>query len=1339
VDFNSIAGETNSNGFGLMVGSGFSGAYPPGLPTIQLLYNTPSQYTLMMPQQFYGSFGAWAPPPFTNQPFFYQDTKRAYFVTETFASATVTLVDSTLENQIYARTMFNQVPPVRDVATVFPSASRSALRNALVAAGPSSSTALASLADHAVAGSARITAPLTDGGADATPALSQVLFSTFFHPFTCALIKALNQYGLPTLLAPGNQALTNDSGVILGCVLSPHWRSATPNMSPGLLVAQGQLYEATTAPDPNLGPAPYNAGSYLYFNSQTKFYYSQTATPSTPGDAFLGTVEVGGLFLGVFLATGSTTFEQNYQPNSSYIDPATYPRENFDFSPSGSYSIYNWELFFHIPLLIATRLSQNQRFADAQKWFHFIFNPTTSSTDSIPQRYWKFLPFYECSPWDQVQGQIQNLFYPASNGSTAQPNLCGQGIADQIAVWMSSPFDPFAIGRMRSVAFRMKVVMAYLDNLLAWGDNLFRQNTRESINEATQIYILAKDILGPRPIQIPQRGTAADYSYNDLVTLYGVDDFSNALVQMENDFPYLSVSAAQANTGLGAALSMSSVVPYFCFPSNDNLLTYWNAVDDRLYKIRHCMNIQGVVEQLPLFAPPISPALLVAAQAAGVDLSSVLSNTDASTSLYRFRFMAQKALELCAEVRAFGAALLAALEKQDAEELSLLRATQETGLLQSMQNMKQAAVQEAQSNVAALQAGLQLASDRQAYYSNLHNAWSTQEPSSQPTSQESQQLSSLGAADSRQGTASTILQEVAVFSILPQSSVGLAGAGGSPYVNLSWGMEQLTAEANAFAAKNQADAGDDSFQASMSGLQAEWGRRDAQWVFEAAQASDEMAQVQAQIAAANLRVTIAQDDLANLNTQIANAQAVEDYLRSKYTNTQLYSWMVDQTSTVYFQCYQMAYDLAVRAEATFRFERGLASSNYIQFGYWDSLKKGLLAGERLYADLKRMEIDYFETDVREYEITKSVSLVLFDPWALITLKETGQCTVSLPEALFNMDYPSHYFRRLTTVSLSIPSVTGAYTSVNCTLTLVNSKIRVDNVAGSVQDYASAAHFINNYAATQAIATSTAQNDSGLFEVNFRDERYLPFEGAGVISTWQIDMPPDCNAFDFASITDVILNLRYTAREGGERLRDVARKAAVMPARPQQSFSGSTVSFPNQSGLQRLFSFRHEFPTEWYKFLHPADTSTSQSMQIALDNSRFPFTYRGKKIQITQAELVLLFANAQFQADYASGGSNSQLVLSLGPGGGGNSSSIALASNAAFLNGAAYGKVSQVSQPNPPGPGLPASWVLAADQAAVAKLDPRLQTQVTSGGSTYTHLNAAAISDLLLLCQFSAAQ
>ena len=41
--------------------------------------------------------------------------------------------------------------------------------------------------------------------------------------------------------------------------------------------------------------------------------------------------------------------------------------------------------------------------------------------------------------------------------------------------------------------------MTYIDNLIAWGDQLFSQDTIEAINEATQLYVMAADLLGPRP------------------------------------------------------------------------------------------------------------------------------------------------------------------------------------------------------------------------------------------------------------------------------------------------------------------------------------------------------------------------------------------------------------------------------------------------------------------------------------------------------------------------------------------------------------------------------------------------------------------------------------------------------------------------------------------------------------------------------------------------------------------------------------------------------------------------------------------------------------------------
>ena len=68
-----------------------------------------------------------------------------------------------------------------------------------------------------------------------------------------------------------------------------------------------------------------------------------------------------------------------------------HPREDVDFRPNGAYSVYNWELFFHAPLLIADRLRKEQRFEAAQRFFHYLFNLTTSSNDPAPDRYWNVL------------------------------------------------------------------------------------------------------------------------------------------------------------------------------------------------------------------------------------------------------------------------------------------------------------------------------------------------------------------------------------------------------------------------------------------------------------------------------------------------------------------------------------------------------------------------------------------------------------------------------------------------------------------------------------------------------------------------------------------------------------------------------------------------------------------------------------------------------------------------------------------------------------------------------------------------------------------------------------
>lgn len=206
------------------------------------------------------------------------------------------------------------------------------------------------------------------------------------------------------------------------------------------------------------------------------------------------------------------------------------------------------------------------------------------------------------------------------------------------------------------------------------------------------------------------------------------------------------------------------------------------------------------------------------------------------------------------------------------------------------------------------------------------------------------------------------------------------------------------------------------------------------------------------------------------------------------------------------------------------------------------LKKGLLAGERLVRNLKRMEVAYLDQHRRDFELTKHVSVGQLDPLALVQLQQTGSCNVRLPEALFDVDFAGHYQRCLKSVSVSVPCMTGPYTGVNCTLTLLESSIRHANtlLRGKYARQEGDPRFTDSVGAIESIAVSGGQDDAGLLETTLREERFLPFEGAGAVSEWRIELSDSSRQFDYDKISDLILHLRYTARGGGDLLKRQAR-------------------------------------------------------------------------------------------------------------------------------------------------------------------------------------------------------
>jgi hypothetical protein len=203
-------------------------------------------------------------------------------------------------------------------------------------------------------------------------------------------------------------------------------------------------------------------------------------------------------------------------------------------------------------------------------------------------------------------------------------------------------------------------------------------------------------------------------------------------------------------------------------------------------------------------------------------------------------------------------------------------------------------------------------------------------------------------------------------------------------------------------------------------------------------------------------------------------------------------------------------------------------------------------------------------------------------------------------------------RRLKMVSATLPCVTGPYTTVHCKLQLVKNSYRhntdVATGYGRVADETEK-RFIDDRCVLEAIVTSTGQNDAGLFEPNMRDERYLPFEGAGAASTWHLELPADFKTFDYSTISDVILHLRYTAQDGGDALATAARNAV-----------SSLISNVTVHPLTRLFSLRLEFPSEWHRFVS-STASAVNAMAVDLAVTRFPYFVQGRKIAVSSAAVI----------------------------------------------------------------------------------------------------------------------
>jgi Tc toxin complex TcA C-terminal TcB-binding domain/Neuraminidase-like domain len=899
--------------------------------------------------------------------------------------------------------------------------------------------------------------------------------------------------------------------------------------------------------------------------------------------ACMMTAELNKIGLDGLLNAKNNELERQQALNAVQYFPAKYesdytfdatPRKEFDFTLSGAYSIYNWEIFFHTVSLIARQLRQNNKFAEAIRWLQFVFDPTNRESEYGNLRYWKIKPFMK----DVTEGSIQKLMQMLSGTSTDPIEVeKREELKKQIEEWRDHPFDPHKIASMRNRAYMLWTVMEYIETLTDWADSLFRQFTMESVNEAINLYVLASELLGKRPQQI-EKAKSTDISFNDIEN--NLDAFSNTAVAIE------TIMGLDDHMPLnGPGYGLPELV--FCIPENPKLKEIWDKVEDRLFKIRHCMNIDGKKVELALFQPPIDPALLVRAKAMGMDLADVLSDLAAPPPHYRFSFLLQKATDFCNEVKSLGGQLLSAIEKKDSEEIAQIRQVHEQNILKAARNIKKLQIDDAKNNYASLQNSKKLIEIRLNDYSNREFTSSKEEKTISLTKK------AEGFMYAEQGAHLVS----AIAAIFPDAYLGP-----TPLLHVAGG-DKLARVAGAVGTGFGVISSVFRNMASMSSTYAGYDRRQEDWNLQIKTATEELNQMEKQLLGAEIRIAITEKELDNHDLQVEQSKEMYDHLKSKFSNLQLYTWMSGELMKLYRQSYELAYDMAKQAQQAYYKELGVAGESIINFGHWESSKKGLLSGEKLSLQLKQLDASYINNNIREYEITKHISLSLLDPLALLSLKNTSSCVFEIPEVLYDLDFPGHYFRRIKSVSISMPCIAGPFTSVSAKLSLEKHSLKIKAVDTTLKE-------VLGY--TESIVTSGAQNDSGVFELNFRDERYVPFEGTGAISNWRLEFPSATKQFDFNTIADVVMHVKYTARDGGDALKNAANAYI-------KKWVKDITNDVNKTGLHIAINLKHDMPNEWHML------KKDGKVDMKIDKTRLPYMAQG--IGAVEIEKVIFYAKA----------------------------------------------------------------------------------------------------------------
>lgn len=826
-------------------------------------------------------------------------------------------------------------------------------------------------------------------------------------------------------------------------------------------------------------------------------------------------IRLNTLFAKMLTRKANRSLESVFEWETQHTEEPPYPDETdatqLDFN--GANSLYFWELFFHVPHLIASRLQREFDYLGAERWLHKLFNPLVRNAPLYPPpRETDWLPYWTCRPL---------------------------GFQDHPAPELEGLADPDAIARGAPSHYRKAIFMLYLNNLIAWGDMLYRQVTRDTLNEAKLLYVRALSLLGP----LSKGRSISRWQPAPLGDVVGPENHRFAAFESSTDLavPELPWQTTQQSPWL-RLLDIDA----FRLPVNTQLLDLWDRLDLRLHNLRHNLTLDGKPLQLALYEAPANPLDLLRAQQAGSSLSQRRLGSLAIIPPYRFRAMLPRVQNAVETLIGFGERVRLFMESRDRAQQDELQQGHVLELAKFTENIQQELIEQAIKGLEVLQANRASVEARRDYYQGLVDEdVSPLERKAHDNQMAAKSLSYAARHTSAAGQLATLAPNL----------FGMTTGG------MNWGGPMF-ATAEELEAKALFDDSDAQVQLN-SDVQK---RRREEWTFQAEQAELEMEALDRQIEAQRVMVRSASTSLKQSSKALEQSQALYAFLKNRPAGVGLYQWLLSQMSTLYFQAYDAVLAMCLSTEACWQYEIGDRDTRFISTTAWADNRFGLTAGETLKLGLLQMESSFLARHERRLEITRTLSLkqLLKEQaneddasadalWAeaVDILRGEGELAFALKPSTFDRDYPGHYLRQLVRVSVSLPVVLAPYQDVHVTLSQQASSYLLKPQIGNVKHmYRQAGELpeggededirqdqiVYNPRPNQQIGLSSGLDDHGMFVVDFGDERYYPFEGTGAVSSWTLSFPNHDSPAQQAlldTLNDVIVHVRYLAVDGGQ--------------------------------------------------------------------------------------------------------------------------------------------------------------------------------------------------------------